>query len=320
MTWDLSQTIAPRVRSSAVSAERYSTMAYSNKFVMNILLNGEIINDRDSDNLAQIPFGSEYGLRLRNKNDRRASVQIFIDNQNVSGNGYVIAANDKIDLFRHNDRDVAFKFVSLLSEQADDAGKSGPNLDGFKGIIEARFFLEKAAPIQEHHHHHHHYRHPVRSRRITPPQVTPYNPFSPTYPPVINWMYSSGSSAGVTGQSFDLPQLKSFSGNTSCESFNLTSTSDSPAQNAVEPARDLSEGCTVTGGMTGQNFSKVYFNAETNFTSLKIKLMGYDKPIQIVETSSVPSASDHGFCTNCGAKRIPDGAKFCGNCGTKYGS
>jgi hypothetical protein len=136
-------------------------MVYSNKFVMAVLLNGEPQKEL-ANGVVKLPFGAEYTLRFRNKNSRRAVVKIFIDGENVSGGGYVIPANDFVDIKRHHDKDRAFKWVDLDSPDAVEHGKNGPNHDKQKGVIEARFYLEKeykinwTPPVEHHHHHHHH--------------------------------------------------------------------------------------------------------------------------------------------------------------------
>lgn len=123
-------------------------MAYSNRFVANVIVDGHIQKESNWNQYGSIniPFGSEYSLRFRNKHNRRAVVKFFIDGENVSGNGYVISASDYIDVERHFDKDRAFKFVELDSEDAYDAGKNGPD-DGSKGLIEAHFYLEKTKPV-----------------------------------------------------------------------------------------------------------------------------------------------------------------------------
>jgi hypothetical protein len=143
-------------------------------------------------------FDAEYALRCRNKNNRRAMVKLFIDGENVSGDGFLINANDHVDIKRSIDKDAAFKFVSLDSPDAIDFGKNGPNHDKVKGTIEARFYLEKEkatftyTPTVEHHHHHHYPR--PRPQPYWPPLSNPY--------PYGTWTSCStkGSSAG-SGQS-----------------------------------------------------------------------------------------------------------------------
>ena len=117
-------------------------MVYSNRFVACVLLNGTPQREL-ANGVVPIPFNSEYSLRFRNKHNRRACVKFTIDGESVCGGGYIIGANSSIDIHRHFDKDARFKFVSLDSPDAVDAGKNGPNEDGTKGLIEAKFYLEK---------------------------------------------------------------------------------------------------------------------------------------------------------------------------------
>jgi len=61
-------------------------MVYSNKFVMCVLHHGHPLKEL-ANGMVSLPFGAEYALRLRNKNNRRAVVKLFIDGENVSGGG-----------------------------------------------------------------------------------------------------------------------------------------------------------------------------------------------------------------------------------------
>lgn len=260
-------------------------MVYSNKFVMCVLLNGKP-QEELANGMVKLPFGAEYALRFRNKNNRRAVVKLYIDGENVSGGGYVINANDFIDIKRHHDVDRAFKFVSLDSADAIEHGKNGPNTDKQKGVIEARFYLEKETPkaTEVHHHHHHDHHHYPRPRPIVP---WPYNPPYYTYgagPAVqndaggfesIKMSCSTGgvSPAGATADS-DVASFKRKSLNRSRQS--LTAGLESLGEPAAKSAdATLKDGCTVEGYSTGQNFHSVYIDYEDSYTTLKIFLQGY---------------------------------------------
>lgn len=159
-------------------------MVYSNHFVMAVLVDGEPQREF-ANGVVPVPFGCEYTLRFRNKHkSRRACVEIWIDGENVSGSGYVVPANGKVDVKRHHDADRAFKFVDLDSPDAVDAGKNGPNYDKQKGVIEARFYLEKEyipppqPKVVEHHYHHdHHHHHPQPYPVPAPYPVYPRPPY-----------------------------------------------------------------------------------------------------------------------------------------------
>jgi hypothetical protein len=286
-------------------------MVYSNKFVMCVLYQGTP-QEELANGVVKLPFGAEYSLRFRNKNSRRAVVKIYIDGENVSGGGYIIPANDHIDIKRHHDKDRSFKFVELDSPEAVDAGKNGPNHDKTKGTIEARFYLEKEKPTyyypqpykyEEHHHHHHH--HPK------PEPVYPW-PIRP-YPIWCSNDQARGLSAGDAGSaeygaklSMDAPV-----GGTTCStgaggqnansgyangrrslsrhkmlgatSEGVTKTCSAPPPAATEMnfaasnENTLRDGCTVEGETTGQKFTTTWIDLEDDYTTLKVFLQGFER-------------------------------------------
>jgi hypothetical protein len=273
-------------------------MVYSNKCVVAVLVNGQVQKEL-ADGTVQIPFNSEYVLRFRNKNDRRAVVKFTIDGENVSGSGYVIEANSYTDIRRHSDKDVAFKFVSLDSEDAIDFGKNGPNTDRSKGVIEASFYLEKERPktiVKEVHHHHDYY---------YPRPILPIDPYP--YPRRRDIWYSStiDSSGGAAGgmpsaEGHTLGKYEMHGGSNSIN-FGNTKSLDSgsrprsrsrvsgsacsvshnetflrsapPASNFVGEVKD---GCTVEGNYTGQTFTYCNVDTEETCTTLRIVLKGYE--------------------------------------------
>jgi len=247
---------------------------YSNHFVFCVLVNGEPQKEL-ANGTVNIPFG-EYSLRFRNKNDRRAVVKIYIDGENVSGEGYIINGNGHVDIKRHHDKDRSFKFVSLDSSEAVDFGKNGPNEDKVKGTIEAKFYLEKERPKMMYPiHHHHHY---LLPRPYPNPNPNP-NPFYTT------------SMGGTTDGSVCRTSL---AGGSNCESSfrdgsrsvkrsRATGSSASPNTNyscneipTISSLESLKDGCTVEGSNTGQNFHTVYIDVEDTYTSLKLFLQGFN--------------------------------------------
>ena len=292
-------------------------MVYSNKFVLCVLLNGKP-QEELANGQVKLPFGAEYALRLRNRNNRRAVVKIFIDGENVSGGGYVIPANDHVDIKRHYDVDRAFKFVALDSAEAIDFGKNGPNHDKVKGTIEARFYLEKERPQviyrDIHHDHHHHHHHDHYHPRPTPWPIRPY-------PPIwygTNTLGGSGDASqdtyrttcGGKGMSAG-PQMTCSTGGGGTQSSagprRMRSKSSAapqetyldaapasfdapPAEMSVAPASfnagpELKDGCTVEGYSTGQSFTTAWVDTEETYTSLKVFLQGFEeeKPVEVAE-------------------------------------
>lgn len=274
-------------------------MVYSNKFVMCVLVNGrpqkELANGQVS-----LPFGSEYALRFRNKNDRRAVVEIWIDGENVSGSGYVVNAHSYVDIQRHHDIDRSFKFVSLDSEDAVDHGKNGPNHDKVKGTIEAKFRLETETPPviyrdvhHDHHHHHDHYH----------PRPRPY----PYHPPRPIWLTSSNDNSGQStygggtiskggtircsakgissggGQTMD-SMLSADAGSVADELHGLRARAF--CNSAISPPveKELKDGCTVEGHSTGQRFRQIHIDLEDAETCLKLFLVGFEEQ-EVVATA-----------------------------------
>lgn len=116
-------------------------MMHSNDFVVAVLYNGNFLEESKGGVVA-LPFGAEYTLRLRNKKHCRAVAKVFIDEENVSKGGIVVAAQGFVDL----ECDVAtlrkFKFVSANSGEAIDAGKNNKT-DDSNGVIRVEWRTEK---------------------------------------------------------------------------------------------------------------------------------------------------------------------------------
>lgn len=266
---------------------------YSNKFVLCVLVNGHPAKEL-ANGVVKIPFG-EYALRFRNKHDRRAVVKITIDGENVGGEGYIIPANSYVDIERWADKPVKFKFVALDSEEAIDFGKNGPNEDKVKGTIEARFYLEKEAPKVfynppiEHHYHHHHY--PKPNPPIWYTTLGGSYGSSPTW--TTNDNLKSCSTSSVRKSSMARTHLSDAASHVASCSDNTASLgfcglSDAIPTNSSTPVMD---GCTVEGNYSSQSFRSVWFDAETDYVSLKVFLQGFDddtitrpKPVRSRET------------------------------------
>jgi hypothetical protein len=286
--------IAPN---SPIEAKGKRKIMYSNKFILTVLVDGRPQKEL-ANGVVRVPFG-EYSLRFRNKHNRRAVVKISIDGENVGGEGYIIPANSSIDIERWASKPVKFKFVSLDSDEAIDFGKNGPNEDKVKGTIEARFYLEKESPVYwttppvEHHHHYHHY-----------PKPTVY--------PNWNVTYSSNPSSGLSSFSDSGPcrsdsslrsrSLKSSGAGASasfmpcgqsmndaeslCRDRSSSGTvmdgcavegNYSNSQQDLRGSGTVMDGCTVEGNYSNQSFRTAWFDAETDYVSLKVFLQGFDE-------------------------------------------
>ena len=262
---------------------------YSNNFVMCVLVNDKPQKELGNGSVI-IPFNSEYSLRFRNKNKRRAVVKFFIDGECVSGNGYVIPANSFIDIERHADTPMKFKFVDLDSDDAIDFGKNGPNTDKTKGVIEARFYLEKeyVQPVTVVHEHHYH----------TPPLWRGY--CDVRYGSIGSNHLNDGPiglcasannlsanfSAEVKSKSLEKRERAMYD----CDHFSESDTlSRGEVQTrggfigAASAAATQRDGATVEGGRSSQRFSTTHIDMEDTFTTLKLFLQGVDPKVEVVK-------------------------------------
>lgn len=209
---------------------------------MCILVNGQIAKEFPNGTTL-IPFGSEYTIRFRNKNSRKAVVRFTIDDEDASSGGYIIPANDFIDIRRYAHKDVAFKFVDLNSPEAIDFGKND-NKDKNKGVIEAKFYLEKEIKY------HTYNSNPVYWQNASPTKI------------LCNSRRSKGGmhSAGGSG-----------SGSTYCSN---TTAYHPPLTGSIAAASGF-DGATVEGSQTGQSFTYQHINLENDYVAVKTCLQGY---------------------------------------------
>lgn len=231
---------------------------YSNKFVLSVICDGQIVKELDNGQV-NVPFGSEYTLRLRNRNNRRAIAKISIDGENMSGGGIIVEANAFVDIERPVDVARKFKFVSLDSPEAQDYGKNGPNPGKTKGTVKVDFALE------------------YQETRVICNAVRgyPYYPYEPQY-----GSYSWGKDS-ASGNYNDLNMKY---GSVSCDlgttkSVNLCDSNSllRSRTTASVSSASLSEGATVEGGRSSQSFTYTNFRVDdTTWTTLRIFMMGFD--------------------------------------------
>ena len=276
---------------------------YSNKFVVSVLVDGQVLPE-ESNGVTKIPFGSEYVIRLRNKHNRRCGAEIFVDGQNATKAGRIVVnANDYVDVERNVYSQYCgnkFKFVSSETPMAEEAGKA--NLSEYiSGLIEVKFYLEKEYVkkelIVEKHIHHHH------------DNWYPYHPPLWTNTPIGGNGIMYGGTVGMSA------------GHTVCDSAVFASNCNSfEGPNVRKVSED--KGVTVEGSQSTQSFGTTYVDLESDCTSVKIQLKGFQKETLATQLDLFKEAVIRGeemlikFCTSCGSKIIKKD-KFCSNCGNK---
>jgi hypothetical protein len=336
-------------------------MAFSNRFVMVVMHDGHPLKER-ADGTVHIPFGAEYSLRFKNKHNRRALVKFFIDGENVSGNGYIMGAygskDDTIEIERRSECPAKFKFVALDSEDAQLEGKDGPNIDGSKGVIEARFSLEKQQrqPLR-----------PTRPRKVRGIQPQPY-PYPVPYPmpaPYVapspspyqpywgttytdntlndghkTWCGPVGNSGTLRSNSLDAGQMKccsvsppaaptcSFSAPVSLES---TPVKIGEQDLSFMPPPPLVEPPPAVPTPTAEPVVKEGVTVDGSFSSQTFRTVPFEAEDNYVTlrlvlrgyqaTNATPSLTpgvEVDYCTNCGQKKGRKADRFCGKCGHKF--
>lgn len=300
---------------------------YSSKFVACVLVNGKVLQER-KDGVVAIPFGADYALRFRNKHDRRAVVRFTIDGEDVSGNGYVLPAHGVIDIRRHAAKNAAFRFVSLESGEAVDAGKNDGNADGGKGVIECRFYLEAREWVTTTTaiHHHHHWTIPAPPvQPFIQPNTWPWLPTvwcsSAQSLPIDGSAYSATSTIGGVLNAQATPR-------SACATPNLSSSVTANDAGAVlAAAASLQDGCTVEGAASGQTFGATSLTLEPDCVTLRLVLRGYQPETygtayaaekaagRIADGPMLPDEPDR-YCGQCGTKRRRRSDRFCPRCGS----
>lgn len=127
-------------------------MAYDNKFVASILVNGKPLRELNvhGKRTAVIPFGSEYIVRLKNKNTVRAKVSVSIDGTDVlCGKKLILNPNETVDLERFvdsHDGGSKFKFISIEQGEVTGEIQDPDNLENGRIVVTFEKEYQKVIP------------------------------------------------------------------------------------------------------------------------------------------------------------------------------
>lgn len=237
---------------------------YKDKFVLSIIHDGFPVKESGhfSSREVAIPFGSEYKIRLKNKNDRSCSARVFIDGKKVSSQGdFVIYAGGSVDLERFVDRSLTegkkFKFVSLEHPDVDDP-TSGEN-----GLIKVEFRLAKQ------------------------PNGIKIVPFYWEHGGTVNDKWDN---SGITWRGFNDDSTVKSKGSFDSVTYSC---------NYVSCSTPVDQGATVEGGQSYQSFGTVDLDVEESPTAiLTLKIVG----LREQRTLNVDDRKPHKFCSYCGTR------------------
>jgi hypothetical protein len=287
---------------------------YKDKFVLSVLHNGSPVKETGSryNRQVAIPFGSEYKLRLKNKNDRSCAVRLFIDGAPVSNFGdFVVSAGGTVDLERFvtdsMSRGKRFRFVTLDHSSVDDPTRSE------NGIIRAEFRLAK------------------QPNGIN---ITPHDDWRwfklPKHPgdggdwsyyehgdgsSDTNWSFTYNSSTDVPNNSPQWSNSSGSRGKSKSKGLRKRSAMYSASMNSVvgacaAPMAATEAGATIQGGRSNQSFGYTQLVVEERATILQLKMVG------IHQSDRTRTISRGKFCTQCGHK-VRHQDRYCGGCGRR---
>ena len=270
-------------------------MTYKDQFVAEIKVNGKVL--RLKDDIATLPFGSEYSILLKNLNSRRASVKISIDGEDVLGySSLILDSNETTELQGFLSGNVVrnrFKFIQKTKEIQEHRGDK---IDD--GFIRIEFAFEKEEPeiikktiIHEDH---------IYRRKEYPYFHWNYN----------NW-FTEDSAARYGNSTFNSVQFTSMSGDNVrgvSESVNMVQSSD-----LCLGAPEQDEGITVKGSECNQEFRYTVMGELEQSKVIVIRLKGMTSTGETIEKPITIQTKLE--CKTCGTKS-KSSFKFCPNCGT----
>lgn len=275
-------------------------MVYKENFAVAVRVNGKVL--REQDGTVFLPFGSEYSIRLKNLNSRKAMVRISVDGQDVLDGGQIVShPNQPFDLERwiingRLDKGPRFKFIEKTEQISDHRGNREDD-----GIIRVEYFFEKEAPDKKTiiHEHHHWHRSPW------------YYYTSPNY--TYGSTYNDGSEQTVFTSNVSENNICCDALDSSLKGTpNLRGLGEKTVQNHTYMNQVKDQGITVKGSESQQSLMRVTdFPVEEKSHVLCLQLKGKSGKAFINKPIGVKTRIQ---CEVCG-KSNKSNQKFCGDCG-----
>jgi hypothetical protein len=253
---------------------------YANKLAVAVKHRGKVL--QEFGEVVYLPFGSEYGLLIKNLNSVRASVKVSIDGVDVTpGINLVVQPNSSIDLerFIKNGNLNAGNRFKFIERNAAVMAHRGARPDD--GLIRVTFCFE------------------------VPQQVFYQAPVQPSWSPT--WQ------GGVSGTVYDSSYAKGAT--LSSSTTNGMNNASSAVAGSVLRSRSAQPeaGITAPGSVSTQQFQSVgWFQTGPEQPPIILQLAG-----QAAETGAVQNivySRSKVDCVVCGAIHKPS-SKFCSQCG-----
>jgi len=294
---------------------------YSNKFAACIIVDDEVVREvrKDGADNFYLPFGTDYQIRLKNLDHRRAVVSISIDGEDVlDGSRLVVEGNSTTDLkgfldSKTNNARNGFRFIEKTERVSEHRGDRVDD-----GLVRIEVQFEEAFPKIE---------------QII--KYVPQQPFQPFNQPWDSWFpgsyrptiwYGSGfthTTAGIVPGSNVTGQTFQWSGdginNVQCNvnEHTMDMGEDVDLSNLPETTNTSltgNDGITVTGPIINQVFGTTHVHRLTaEKVVLVFRLVGKGSDSKPVAKPLLVKSKIE--CHTCGEK-CKSGTKFCPECGT----
>lgn len=253
---------------------------FNNNLIATIKVDGATMNENNG--CIQLPFGSEYGIFLKNTSDRKAVIDISIDGKSILGNrSIVVSGNSEITLERsiiNNELNSGRKLRFIEKTGSISAHRGDRAEDGFITITyqfeSVNCFLNNESidirkPIQY-------------------PQFGDHIGGIPIFG-------NSGISERRINTSYNLDGVGSESAHLNFESINTS-------------------GITTEGSESNQSFSQINVkNLSAVHHHIEFRLMGIDNSNSAVSKTTTTKTKQ--VCVNCG-KKNKRSHEYCSRCGS----
>mgnify|MGYP002787057736 CR=1 FL=1 len=265
-------------------------MVYNEKLAVAIKSAGKVL--REFKDTVFIPFGSEYSILIKNLNTVRALVKVSIDGQYIdeSGNGFIVGANNDIELerfLRNGNLNAGnrFKFIERTDRVEQSRGIGVED-----GIVRIEFQYEKPA-----------------LKPIWSPTL--FDHYRHYYDAKDYWTCTNTSAVYGSLQPQGLAQN---TGAVGLRAFNSVGASGERVQLSSQTVNDA--GITVPGSVSTQRFVSVSgFPVEDTKHVVILRIFGETESGKRVETPVTVKTKQR--CSTCRHVN-KSGAKFCSECGT----
>jgi hypothetical protein len=255
-------------------------MMYKDNFVAVVKCRGKILRERSGGSV-YLPFGSEYSILLKNKDARRALVNIEVDGKDVlNGHGLIMEGNETQEIkgfMRDMSKTNRFKFIQKTREIQSHRGD---RIDD--GLVRVTYKFEKA--------------------KSDPVWI--YRDYGRTE---WNKLHDDSNWGFHEGNGYYYNDSPSTAGNStvrySCNTKSLSSS-----------APNVDEGITVKGEKINQNYYHGSIGSlESKVRTIVLHLKGATKKRKKIQKAVTVKTKLR--CETCGRKNRSTN-KYCYNCGT----